>query len=53
MKAPHSHVHDDPPTERDSYARGSFTLRRMQSWQVWTLAIAAVVLATLGIMYVY
>jgi hypothetical protein len=49
---PHSDIRDQPPTERDPYARGSFTWRRMQSWQAWTLAVAGVVLAIFGVMYV-
>ena len=49
---PHTHVRDDPPIERDPYARESFTWRRMQPWQIWTLAIAGVVLAILGVVYV-
>ena len=43
---------DQPPTEKDSYARSSFTWRRMQPWRIWTLLIAAVVLAVLGIVWV-
>lgn len=49
----HSHARDEPPTEGDPYARESFTWRRMQPWQIWTLAIAAVVLAILGLIWVY
>lgn len=48
-----SDVRDEPPTEGDPYARESFTWRRMQPWRIWTLAIAAVVLAILGLIYVY
>lgn len=50
---PHSQVRDEPPTGRDPYARESFTWRRMQPWQIWALAIAAIILAILGLMWVY
>jgi len=38
------------PGER--YARESFTLRRMRPWPIAALAIAAVVLVLLGVLYV-
>lgn len=40
-----------PQRDNDSYAQESFTWRRMKPWQIWTLAIAAVVLVVLGVMY--
>lgn len=45
-------MRDQPPTERDPLARESFTWRRMRPWHIWTLAIAAVVLTALGVIYV-
>lgn len=46
----------NPSQERtrndDRYARESFTLRRMHSWQAWTLAGVAVVLVVLGLLYI-
>lgn len=45
------HVHGDPPIARDSYARESFTWRRMEAWQAWTLGVSAVVLTTIGLVY--
>lgn len=35
----------------DEYARGSFTLRRMKSWQLWGITIAAAVLIVTMLMY--
>lgn len=49
----HSQVRDEPPTENDSYARQSFTWRRMQPWQSWALLFAAVILAILGLVWLY
>ena len=36
----------------EHYARESFTLRRMRPWPIAALAIAAVVLTVLGLLYV-
>lgn len=44
-------VRDVPPTGGDSYARESFTLRTMRPWQIWTLAIVAVVVVAAGWLY--
>lgn len=38
-------VPDVQPRGDDSYARESFTLRRMRPWQIWTLTIVVVVVA--------
>lgn len=45
-----SSVRDVPPSGDDSYARESFTWRRMRPWQIWTLLI--VVVAVAGGLYV-
>lgn len=47
-----SSVRDVPPRGGDSYARESFTWRRMRPWQIWTLAIVAVVVVAAGWLYV-
>lgn len=44
-------VRDEPPASGDSYARGSFTWRRMKAWQVWTLAIVAAVVAVAAFVF--
>lgn len=49
---PQSPARDEPPTERDPFARESFTWRRMPAWRAWVLAAAAIVLAILGIIWV-
>lgn len=46
-----SSVRDVPPSGGDSYARESFTWRRMRPWQIWTLAIVAVVFVVAGWLY--
>lgn len=35
------------PPQNDSYARGSFTFRRMRPWQVWALVLAVILIAFL------
>lgn len=40
-----STVRDDPD------ARKSFTWRRMRPWQIWTLAIVAIVFVVIGWLY--
>lgn len=44
-------VRDVPPSGGDSYARESFTWRRMRPWQIWTLAIVAVGVVAAGWLY--
>ena len=45
----HRNPRDNPPTEGDRFARESNTWRRMQPWQIWTAAVAAVVLVIVGL----
>ena len=45
QSGPQSSVRDVQPRGDDSYARESFTWRRMRPWQIWTLAIVVVVVA--------
>lgn len=48
----HEHpVRDVPPTGGDSYARESFTWRRMRPWHIWTLVIVAVAVVVAGWLY--
>lgn len=47
-----AHERDQPPSENDSYARTSFTWRRMETWQIWALLIAAIIIVILGIAWV-
>ena len=44
-----THARDIPPTEGDRFARESNTWRRMQPWQIWTAAGAAVALVVIGL----
>ena len=46
-----SSVRNVQPSGDDSYARESFTLRRMRPWQIWTLSIVVVVVA--GALYFF
>lgn len=39
----------DNPTHDDSYARESFTFRRMKTWQIWTLSAIVAVLVVVAI----
>lgn len=48
-----AHERDQPPTEGDSYARSSFTWRRMESWRIWALAIFAALIVILGLIWVW
>jgi hypothetical protein len=47
-----SAVHAPAAPTDDRYARESFTLRRMQPWQIGALAIAAVAVVVLGWLYI-
>jgi len=46
-----SSIRDIQPSGDDSYARESFTWRRMRPWQIWTLSIVVVVVA--GALYFF
>jgi ElaB/YqjD/DUF883 family membrane-anchored ribosome-binding protein len=46
------HQSDEPRARDDSFARESFTFRRMQPWQIVALAIFAVVFVVLGVLYI-
>lgn len=35
------------PPRDDSYARGSFTFRRMRPWQIWALVLVVILIAFL------
>jgi len=41
---------DTNPPPPDTYARESFTMRRMQPWQIWTM-VAVLVVVLLGVIF--
>lgn len=44
--------HGSAVSTSERFARESFTMRRMQSWQIWALAIVAVAAVVLGWLYI-
>ncbi len=41
------------PKADDSYARDSFSMRRMTRWQVWAITIVAIVIVVGLVVYSY
>lgn len=39
------------PRNDDPYARGSFTFRRMEKWQLWSITIVGVVILVALLVY--
>lgn len=44
---------NDSQTNDDTYARQSFTFRRMKRWQLWSITVAAVAIVIALLLYTW